>query len=79
MSIQISKNGRLFGILAGLGGAAMIGSAALPWKQAVLITAAYEGYDISLQGGAAGEPRWCWGSPRSPAQRPLSEPTQYGS
>jgi hypothetical protein len=54
MSIQISENGRLFGILAGLGGAAMIGSAVLPWKQAVLITAAYEGYDISLPGGARG-------------------------
>ena len=54
MSIQISENGRLFGILAGLGGAAMIGSAALPWKQAVLITAAYEGYDVSLPGGARG-------------------------
>jgi hypothetical protein len=31
MSIRISEGGRLFGILAGLGGAAMIGSAALPW------------------------------------------------
>jgi hypothetical protein len=31
MSIRISKGGRLFGIMAGLGGAAMIGSAALTW------------------------------------------------
>jgi hypothetical protein len=31
MSIRISEGGRLFGILAGLGGAAMIGSAGLPW------------------------------------------------
>jgi hypothetical protein len=31
MGIRISEGGRLFGILAGLGGAAMIGSAGLPW------------------------------------------------
>jgi hypothetical protein len=31
MSIQISEGGRLFGILAGLGGAAMVGGAGLPW------------------------------------------------
>ena len=31
MSIRISEGGRLFGILAGLGGAAMVGGAGLPW------------------------------------------------
>jgi hypothetical protein len=31
MSIRISEGGRLFGIMAGLGGAVMIGSAALTW------------------------------------------------
>jgi hypothetical protein len=31
MSIRISDGGRLFGILAGLGGAAMVGGAGLPW------------------------------------------------
>ena len=31
MSIRISEGGRLFGVMAGLGGAAMIGSAALTW------------------------------------------------
>lgn len=31
MSIRISKGGSLFGIMAGVGGAAMIGSAALTW------------------------------------------------
>lgn len=31
MSIQISEGGRLFGILSGLGGAAMVGGAGLPW------------------------------------------------
>ena len=54
MSIRISERGRLFAIMAGVGGAAMIGSASLPWKQAVLITPAYDGYDISLPGGARG-------------------------
>jgi hypothetical protein len=31
VSIRISEGGRLFGFMAGLGGAAMIGSAALTW------------------------------------------------
>jgi len=31
MSIQISEGGRIFGILAGLGGAAMVGGTGLPW------------------------------------------------
>lgn len=31
MSIQISEGGRIFGILAGLGSAAMVGGAGLPW------------------------------------------------
>jgi hypothetical protein len=54
MSVPISKGGRLFGIMAGLGGAAMIGSAGLPWRNAVLITSDYMGYDISVPGGAHG-------------------------
>jgi hypothetical protein len=31
MSIRMSEGGRVFGILAGLGGAAMVGGAGLPW------------------------------------------------
>ena len=38
MSIRISKGGRLFGIVAALGGAVMIGGAALTWTKAVRVT-----------------------------------------
>jgi hypothetical protein len=38
MSIRISEGGRLFAIVAGLGGAAMVGSAALTWSEALLAT-----------------------------------------
>lgn len=38
MGIRISQGGRLFGIVAGLGGVAMIGSAALTWPAALAIT-----------------------------------------
>jgi hypothetical protein len=38
MSIRISEGGRLFGIMAALGGAVMIGSAAVTWTKTVRIT-----------------------------------------
>jgi hypothetical protein len=38
MSIRISEGGRLFGIVAGLGGAVMIGAAALTWTKVVRVT-----------------------------------------
>jgi hypothetical protein len=41
MSIRISEGGRLFAILAGLGGAAMIVSAGLAWTRVVLVTRYY--------------------------------------
>jgi hypothetical protein len=57
MNIRISEGGRLFGILARLGGMAMIGSAGLPWKKAILFPPDDPDYlaydiDISLPGGA---------------------------
>jgi hypothetical protein len=41
MSIRISKGGRLFGIAAGLGGAAMIGSAELSWANGEFVSSDY--------------------------------------
>ncbi len=52
MSIRISEGGRLFGTMAGLGGAVMIGSAGLYWTKAVLVTPDYLGYEISDLRGA---------------------------
>ena len=43
MGIRISQGGRLFGIVAGLGGVAMIGSAALTWPAALAITPGLRG------------------------------------
>ena len=37
MSIRLSQGGRIFGIIAGLGGAAMIGSAFITWTKAVFV------------------------------------------
>jgi len=51
MSIRISKGGRLFGIVAALGGAVMIGGAALTWTKAVRITY-FLPYEISELNGA---------------------------
>jgi hypothetical protein len=51
MSIQISKCGRLFGIVAALGGAVMIGGAALTWTKAVRVTY-FLPYEISELNGA---------------------------
>ena len=52
MSIRISEGGRLFGIVATLGGAVMICGAALTWTKAVLITHDYSRYDVSEPHGA---------------------------
>jgi hypothetical protein len=46
MSIPISKGGRLFGIVAGLGGAAMSGYASLSWAYA---SRGYPSYVIELR------------------------------
>jgi hypothetical protein len=51
MSIRISKGGRLFGIVAALGGAVMIGGAALTWTKAVRVTY-FLPYEISELNGA---------------------------
>jgi hypothetical protein len=51
MSIRISKGGRLFGIVAALGGAVMIGGAALTWTKAVRVTY-FVPYEISELNGA---------------------------
>jgi len=51
MSIRISKGGRLFGIVAVLGGAVMIGGAALTWTKAVRVTY-FLPYEISELNGA---------------------------
>ena len=51
MSIGISKGGRLFGIVAALGGAVMIGGAALTWRKAVRVTY-FLHYEISELNGA---------------------------
>lgn len=47
MGIRISQGGRLFGIVAGLGGVAMIGSAALTWPAALAITPGLRGESMS--------------------------------
>lgn len=52
MGIRISQGGRLFGIMAGLGGAAMIGSAGSAWTVATRVTPDYLNYDISELRGA---------------------------
>jgi hypothetical protein len=51
MSIRISKGGRLFGIVAALGGAVMIGGAALTWTKAIRVTN-FLPYEISELNGA---------------------------
>jgi hypothetical protein len=54
MSIRLSKGGRLLGIMAGLGGAAMIGSAGRSWAKAVFVSSDYLRYDIRELNGADG-------------------------
>lgn len=51
MSIRISKGGRLFGIVAALGGAVMIDGAALTWTKAVRV-AYFLLYEITELNGA---------------------------
>jgi hypothetical protein len=51
MSIRISKGGRLFGIVAALGGAVMIGGAALSWTKAIRVTY-FLPYEVSELNGA---------------------------
>lgn len=51
MNIRISKGGRLFGIVAALGGAVMIGGAALSWTKAVRVTY-FLPYEVSELNGA---------------------------
>jgi hypothetical protein len=51
MSIRISKGGRLFEIVAALGGAVMIGGAARTWTKAVRVTY-FLPYEISELNGA---------------------------
>ena len=51
MSLRISKGGRLFGIVAALGGAVMIGGAALTWTKALRVTY-FLPYEISELNGA---------------------------
>jgi hypothetical protein len=46
MSIRISEDGRLFGIMAGLGGAAMIYSAGLSWREVVFVSSDYGRFEI---------------------------------
>jgi hypothetical protein len=52
MSIRISEGGRLFGIMAGLGGAAMSGSAGRSWAKAVFVSSDYLRYDVRELNGA---------------------------
>ena len=47
MSTRISEGGRLFGIMAGLGGAAMIGGASLSWREAIYATPDNLRYEIT--------------------------------
>lgn len=47
MSTRISEGGRLFGIMAGLGGATMIGGASLSWRQAIFATPDNLRYEIT--------------------------------
>jgi hypothetical protein len=54
MSIRISEGGRLFDIMAGVGGAAMIGSTGLVWKEGFFLKPNYNGYFVVLRGGALG-------------------------
>lgn len=52
MSIRISDGGRLFEIMAGLGGATMLGSAGLPWAEAVFVSSGQGSYNVNgLNGG----------------------------
>ena len=51
MSIRVSKGGRLFGIAAGLGGGAMIGSAG-SWAKAVFVSSDNLRYDVRELNGA---------------------------
>jgi hypothetical protein len=52
MSIRISQGGRLFGIMAGLGGAVMSGSAGSPWTVAVFVSSDYLRSDVRELNGA---------------------------
>jgi hypothetical protein len=54
MSIRMSEGGRLFGIMACVGGAAMIGSAGLVWKEGFFAKPNGNGYFIILRAGAYG-------------------------
>jgi hypothetical protein len=54
VSIRISQGGRLFGIMAALGGAATIGSAGLPWTMLglfVIAGAAWGGWGAVVAAG----------------------------
>jgi hypothetical protein len=50
----MSEGGRLFGIMACVGGAAMIGSAGLVWKEGFFAKPNGNGYGIILRAGAYG-------------------------
>jgi hypothetical protein len=54
MSIRMSEGGRLFGIMACVGGVAMIGSAGLVWKEGFFAKPNGNGYFIILRAGAYG-------------------------
>jgi hypothetical protein len=54
MSIRISEGGRLFAIVAGLGGAVMIGSAGLSWREVVFVSSGSSRLEIGESNRADG-------------------------